>query len=241
MTLFAVEGLVARYGAIEALHGVDLSVAAGEAVAVIGPNGAGKSTLLATAAGLHPVAGGRLWWEGREVSRWPAERRVRAGMALVPEGRRVFAGLSVRDNLILGGYGRRRHRATVRSTLDEVFDLFGRLADRRGQLAGTLSGGEQQMLAIGRALMGGPRLLLLDEPSLGLAPLAVREVVEALVALVARGVPLVLVEQNAAAAFTVAGRGYLLERGAVTAAGPVAELRGDPRVQAAYLGQREDW
>ena len=240
MTLFAVEGLVARYGAIEALHGVDLSVAAGEAVAVVGPNGAGKSTLLATAAGLHPVVGGRVWWEGREVSRWPAERRARAGMALVPEGRRVFAGLSVRDNLILGGYGRRRRAATVRSTLDEIFDLFGRLADRRGQLAGTLSGGEQQMLAIGRALMGGPRLLLLDEPSLGLAPLAVREVVDALVALVASGVTLVLVEQNAAAAFTATGRGYLLERGAVTAAGPVAELRADPRVQAAYLGQRED-
>jgi branched-chain amino acid transport system ATP-binding protein len=239
VTLFRVEGLVARYGAIEALHGVDLSVAAGEAVAVVGPNGAGKSTLLATAAGLHPVAGGRVWWEGREVSRWPAERRARAGMALVPEGRRVFAGLSVRDNLILGAYGRRRG-GRVRSTLDEVYGLFGRLADRRGQLAGTLSGGEQQMLAIGRALMGGPRLLLLDEPSLGLAPLAVREVVDALVALVAGGVPLVLVEQNAAAAFTVAGRGYLLERGAVTAAGPVAELRADPRVQSAYLGQRED-
>ncbi|HEX5540945.1 MAG TPA: ABC transporter ATP-binding protein, partial [Micromonospora sp.] len=213
------------------LHGVDLTVAAGEAVTIIGANGAGKTTLLKTIAGLIRPTRGRLLWDGQEITGWPVEKRVKAGLVLVPEGRRVFAGLSVADNLLLGGYVR-----PGAVDVDEVYSLFPALAERRSQPAGTLSGGEQQMLAIGRALMSRPRLMLLDEPSLGLAPLMVAQVTTALVELRNRGVPLLLVEQNANAAFKVAERGYLLDRGAVAAAGTTSELAADPQVQAAYLG-----
>ena len=240
MTALAVEDLVCGYGHVEALHGVGLRVDAGEAVAVVGANGAGKSTLLRAVVGLVAARRGRVVVAGQDVTAWPVERRVRAGVALVPEGRRVFTGLTVEDNLLLGTYARRGTRAGLRSRLGPVLALFPALARRLARPAGTLSGGQQQMLAIGRALVAAPRLLLLDEPSLGLAPRAVTEVVGALAALAggAAGPPttVVLVEQNAHAAFTVAGRGYLLDRGAVAVAGPTDRLRRDPGVQAAYLG-----
>jgi branched-chain amino acid transport system ATP-binding protein len=231
MSELRVDGIAAGYGRIEALHGVHLTVGDGEAVALIGANGAGKTTLLKTVAGLIRPSRGRLWWDGQDITGWPAEKRVKAGIALVPEGRRVFPALSVADNLVLGAYVRRGA-----PDFDEVYSLFPVLAERRSQAAGTLSGGEQQMLAIARALMSRPKLVLLDEPSLGLAPLMVAEVTRTLVALRSRGVPLLLVEQNVAAAFKVADRGYLLDRGTVVATGTTAELATDPRVQAAYLG-----
>ncbi|HEX6968493.1 MAG TPA: ABC transporter ATP-binding protein [Micromonosporaceae bacterium] len=231
MTELRVEGLVAGYGRIEALHGVELTVSEGEVVTVVGANGAGKTTLLKTIAGLIRPTRGRIVWDGQDITAWPTEKRVKAGLALVPEGRRVFPALSVADNLVLGGYVRRREL-----DFDTVYSLFPVLADRRSQPAGTLSGGEQQMLAIGRALMSRPRLLLLDEPSLGLAPLMVAQVAAALVELRARGVPLLLVEQNAAVAFKIAERGYLLDRGVVAVAASTAELAADPQVRAAYLG-----
>ncbi|MQA25962.1 MAG: ATP-binding cassette domain-containing protein [Micromonosporaceae bacterium] len=229
-----VRDLVAGYGQIEALHGVSLHVEGGEAVALVGANGAGKTTLLSAIAGLVPARRGAILLDGQDITRWPTERRVRHGVALVPEGRRVFAGLTVEENLMLGAYARRGRDVASRKT--QVLDLFPKLAARRRQHAGTLSGGEQQMLAIGRALMGAPRVLLLDEPSLGLAPLAVAEVVAALAKLVERGVTILLVEQNAHAAFEVAKRGYLLDRGEVAVAGTTEELADDPKVQAAYLG-----
>lgn len=229
------DGLVAGYGEIEALHGVSLAVCAGEAVSVIGSNGAGKTTLLRVLAGLLRPRQGRVVLRNDDVTSWPAERRARLGLALVPEGRQVFHGLSVRDNLLLGAYGRRR-RGDVDADLDMVTVLFPGLAERFSQLGGTLSGGQQQMLAIGRALMSRPAVLLLDEPSLGLAPLAVREVVAKLIELVHRGTTLVLVEQNAAAAFRVTHRGYVLDRGEITIEGSVDGLRADPRVRTAYLG-----
>jgi len=231
MSELRVDGIAAGYGRIEALHGVHLTVGQGEAVTLIGANGAGKTTLLKTIAGLIRPSRGRVWWDGRDITGWPTEKRVRAGIALVPEGRRVFPALSVADNLVLGAYVRRGA-----PNFDEVYSLFPVLAERRSQAAGTLSGGEQQMLAIARALMSRPKLVLLDEPSLGLAPLMVAEVTRTLIALRSRGVPLLLVEQNAGAAFKVADRGYLLDRGTVVAAGTTAELAADPRVQAAYLG-----
>jgi branched-chain amino acid transport system ATP-binding protein len=236
VSVLAVEDLVAGYGRVEALHGVSLAVAEGEAVTTIGANGAGKTTLLKTIAGLIRPRSGRILLDGTDVTGWSAERRARNGIALVPEGRQVFPEHTTRDNLLLGAYGRRR-RGGVDEDLAKIEQLFPILQERRGQLAGTLSGGQQQMLAIGRALMSRPKVLLLDEPSLGLAPLAVTEVVDRLVELAGSGSTLVLVEQNAAAAFRVAARGYVLDRGDVVVEGPITELRNDPRVHTAYLGQ----
>ncbi len=236
MNVLEVEDVVAGYGRVEALHGISLKVAEGEAVTTIGANGAGKTTLLKTIAGLIRPRSGRILLDGADVTGWPAERRARHGIALVPEGRQVFPEHTTRDNLLLGAYGRRR-RGGVSEDLAKVEELFPILKERRGQLAGTLSGGQQQMLAIGRALMSRPKVLLLDEPSLGLAPLAVKEVVDRLVELADAGSTLVLVEQNAAAAFRVASRGYVLDRGDVVVEGPITELRNDPRVHTAYLGQ----
>jgi branched-chain amino acid transport system ATP-binding protein len=233
--LLEVEDLVAGYGRIEVLHGVELSAAAAEATTLIGSNGAGKTTLLKTIVGLIPPVRGRVRLRGEDITGWSVQRRTRAGLVLVPEGRRVFAGLSVHDNLLMGGYGRRR--TAVAATLEEVYGRFPRLAERRGQPAGTLSGGEQQMLAIGRGLMAAPAVMLLDEPSLGLAPKAVAEVTGILSALAGAGTTLVLVEQNAGVAFRVARRGYLLDRGRIRLAGEVARLRADPQVRSAYLGQ----
>ncbi|MEU5143582.1 ABC transporter ATP-binding protein [Streptomyces sp. NPDC021139] len=230
--LLRATGLVSGYGRIEALHGVDLSVGAGQAVTVIGPNGAGKSTLLRTLAGLTRPWQGTVEFDGTDVTRWSAEQRARAGLVLVPEGRHVFAGLTVEENLRLGGYAADRAAAG----LDAVYDLFPALVARRRQPAGTLSGGEQQMVAIGRGLMSRPKLLLLDEPSLGLAPQAVRLVTDVLVELAGRGTTLVLVEQSAGVAFRVAQHGHLMERGELVASGPVGQLREDSRVVRAYLG-----
>ncbi len=228
------------YGTVQAVHAVDLSVAPGEIVAVIGPNGAGKTTLLAAAMGLLPSTG-TLRLAGRTIARPTIEAMVAQGVALVPEKRELFGGLSVQDNLLLGGFHRwrtrwPRGRADLDATVDEVYTIFPRLKERRRQLAATLSGGERQMLAIGRALMAEPRLLMLDEPSLGLAPLIVREVLQVVSALRPRGVAVLLVEQNARAALQVADRGLVLEMGRVSLAGPAQALLHDRRIVETYLG-----
>ncbi|XVV09827.1 ABC transporter ATP-binding protein [Actinoplanes sp. CA-131856] len=233
--LLRVTGLVAGYGRIEALHGVDLVVNASEVVCLIGRNGAGKSTLLKSVAGLVRPRKGQILLDGREIGDWPVQRRARAGVATVPEGRHVFAPLSVHDNLLLGGRG--QPSGMLAASLDDVYTRFPRLAERRRQAAGTLSGGEQQMLAIGRALMAGPELILLDEPSLGLAPRVMAEVAEIISALAGAETGVLVVEQNAEVAFRVARRGYLLERGLISASGPTRVLRGNARVREAYLSK----
>jgi branched-chain amino acid transport system ATP-binding protein len=227
--MLSVSDLSVHYGGIRAVDRVSLTVEAGEAVAILGPNGAGKTTLLRALAGLERPAEGSVTFAGSDVTGHGAERMVRAGIALVPEGRGVFADLSVRDNLVLGAYHHRR------VSLDGVHALFPLLRERGRQRAGTLSGGEQQMLAIGRALMARPRLLLLDEPTLGLAPLAVRQVVERLSALRAQGTTILLVEQNTRAASAVATRGYVLRQGRIAAEGTTEELLGV--VETSYLGR----
>ena len=234
MTVLDARDLVAGYGKVEALHGVSVNVAAGEAITIIGANGAGKTTLLRVLAGLLPARAGSVVLAGDDITRWSAERRARAGLALVPEGRQIFAGLSVRDNLLVGGYGERR--SVLVDRVDEVCELFPVLAEKAELRGGTLSGGQQQMLAVGRALMRRPTVLLLDEPSLGLAPLAVQEVVAKLQQLAAQGTTAILIEQNAAAAFRVASRGYVLDRGEVAARGSTDQLQNDPLVREAYLG-----
>lgn len=235
MSVLEVADVVAGYGRVEALHGVSINVARGEAVTIIGSNGAGKTTLLKTIAGLIRPKTGRLLLDGEDVTSWSAEKRCRAGIALVPEGRQVFPGMSVMDHLLLGAYGR-RHKTGVKDDLERIMELFPILRERSTQLGGTLSGGQQQVMVIGRALMSRPKVLLLDEPSLGLAPLAVQEVVNKLVALALDSTTLVLVEQNAKAAFKVASRGYVLSRGEIVIEDDINHLRNDERVQAAYLG-----
>jgi branched-chain amino acid transport system ATP-binding protein len=232
--MLVARGLAASYGQIKALHGIDLDVHEGEAVCLIGANGAGKTTLMRVLAGLHPPAAGTVRLDGRDVTGRRAEAMVRFGLSLVPEGRDVFPGLSVEDNLRLGGY--RRGAKEAEADVPTMFELFPVLADRRDQYAGTMSGGEQQMLAIARGLMSRPRVLLLDEPSLGLAPIKVREVVATLQELAQRGTTILLVEQNARAALKIAGRGYVLVQGEVIAEGPTEALLADPAVREAYLG-----
>ena len=232
--LLAVENLVSRYGRIEALRGVSLTVGAGELVALIGANGAGKSTLLRCVSGVQAVAAGTIRFAGRDVSRMPPAARVRSGIAQSPEGRQVFAPMSVEDNLTLGAYTR-PSRETAQS-LAEVYDLFPGVRERRGEKAGALSGGQQQMLALGRALMSKPRLLLLDEPSLGLAPLVVEEIFRAVRRLKESGVTVLMVEQNAHAALALADRAYVLETGSVTIEGSGRELLDNDEVRRAYLG-----
>ena len=226
----------AHYGAIQALRGVSLSVEAGEIVTLIGANGAGKSTTLRLISGLLRATQGQVMFEGRSLAGVAPHHVVRLGICHVPEGRRVFAGLTVRENLEMGGY-LLRGRARVRRALEEAFALFPRLRERSGQSAGTLSGGEQQMLAIGRALMAEPRLLLLDEPSLGLAPNLVQGIFEVIADINRRGVTILLVEQNAHMALQVAGRGYVLETGSIVLADTAANLEANPQVRAAYLGE----
>ncbi len=232
-----VKNLRVAYGKVEALHDVDLTIRRGEIVTVIGPNGAGKTTLLASLMGLLPATGDIVYMghpQGRERE---VETLVRQGMTLVPEKRELFAEMSVEDNLLLGSFDRYRsgHRDHM-ETMDEVFELFPRLEERRNQLAGTLSGGERQMLAMGRALMAKPKLLMLDEPSLGLAPLIIKEIFRIIAELKQTGVAILLVEQNARAALQIADYGYVLETGEVSLSGPSAELAADPRVIEAYLG-----
>jgi branched-chain amino acid transport system ATP-binding protein len=234
--LLEVRGLKVRYGVIEALHGIDVSVCRGEIVTVIGANGAGKTTLLKAISGLVPAAQGALAYDGaKDLCRLKAHQIVALGISHVPEGRRIFQNLTVRENLDLGAYLRRDPHAVERG-FEEVFTLFPRLKERLGQNAGTLSGGEQQMLAIGRALMAHPKLLLLDEPSLGLAPKLVRAILEVVRAIRARGTTVLLVEQNARMALETADRAYVLETGTVALAGPAAEMAEDERVQRVYLG-----
>ena len=231
-----VRDLHAGYGRVEVLRGLSFSVGRGEIVVLIGPNGAGKTTTLKTLAGLVPVRGGSIMFEGRDVSGTPAHRLVRAGIALIPEGRLVFPDQTVRDNLRLGAYGRRGHG--IDADIERHFDRFPVLRERQRQLAGTLSGGEQQMLAIARGLMARPRLLLLDEPSLGLAPRLVREVFDVLPRLRDDGITLLLVEQMATLALAIADRGYVLERGGIVLEGRGRDLLGYPAVARAYLGKR---
>jgi branched-chain amino acid transport system ATP-binding protein len=231
--LLALEGICAGHGGRDVVQGVCLEVAAGSLTVLVGANGAGKTTLLGAVAGTLPARGG-VRVDGVDVSTAAVPERVARGLALVPEGRQLFGQLSVQDNLLLGAYlSPRRAR---RARLDRVLATFPRLAERRAQAAGTLSGGEQQLVAIGRALMAAPRVLLLDEPSLGLAPRLVRELFELLCQIRATGTSILLVEQNVRQALAIADRGYVLERGRVVAEAPGAELLGSPRVQRAYLG-----
>jgi branched-chain amino acid transport system ATP-binding protein len=227
--------LDAFYGDAQALWGVTLDVGAGETVSLIGPNGAGKSTLVASVAGLHASVRGHVEIDGANVVGLPAHRVCARGVAVVPEGRRVFGQMSVHDNLCLGAY-RRAARATYRQTLAEVFELFPRLSARSTQLAGSLSGGEQQMLAIGRALMARPRLLLLDEPSLGLAPVVIDEVFDAIASINRSGVSVLLVEQDIDRALEISTRGYLLAEGRIIAGAPSDQLRDNKDVRRDVLG-----
>jgi len=233
--LLEVEGLDVYYGAVHALKGVSLHAEPGEIVTLIGANGAGKTTLLRTISGLIRARAGTVRFDGRDLTRVPPHEIVGLGISQSPEGRMVFANLSVEDNLELGAY-RRRDRAGILADRERVYSLFPRLMERRRQNAGTLSGGEQQMLAIGRALMSRPRLLLLDEPSLGLAPLLVREIFKTIVEINRAGVTVLLVEQNAHMALTIAGRGFVLETGRVRLTDKAASLLQNDEVKRAYLG-----
>ena len=234
--ILQVKGLRAGYGRAEVLHGIDIEAQPGGVITVIGPNGAGKSTLLNTLMGILPGQGSILF-RGQDITTLTLEERVMSGMALVPEKRELFGTMPVEDNLLLGGFRQMRQgNAKWRSRLDDVYAIVPRLQERRLQLAGTLSGGERQMLAVGRALMSGPDLLMLDEPSLGLAPLIVREIFSIIERLRQTGVTIVLVEQNARAALQVADHGYVLEMGELSAQGPAMELASDPRVIETYLG-----
>ncbi|MBI4589418.1 MAG: ABC transporter ATP-binding protein [Candidatus Rokubacteria bacterium] len=237
--MLEVENLSVAYGAIQALRGVSLRVSAGSVVTLIGANGAGKTTLLRAISGLLPPAQGRIAFDGRDITGRAAEEIVRLGISHAPEGRQNFSALTVRDNLLVGAYPvyRRSRRSALLADLERVFSLFPVLRQRQGQLAGTLSGGEQQMLAIGRVLMARPRLALLDEPSMGLAPLVVREILKQIRRLPDSGTTVLLVEQNARSALAIADRGYVIETGHVVLEGSAEELRRDPRVQAAYLGR----
>lgn len=234
--MLRLENLRAGYGPVTVLQGVSLEVNPGEVVTIVGGNGAGKTTLLRTLSGLHPASDGCVRFAGHDITRWPPHRIVAAGICQVPEGRQVFAPFSVEDNLRLGAWRQRRDRDWTRREQERIYSLFPLLAERRRQLAGTLSGGQQQMLAIGRALLGRPRLLLLDEPSMGLAPLLVEEIFRVIVELNSQGVTILLVEQNARAALAIAGRGYVLETGRIAKTAPAAELLADDAVRRAYLG-----
>jgi branched-chain amino acid transport system ATP-binding protein len=234
VALLDVSGVSARYGAVQALSTVSLTVGEGEVVTLIGSNGAGKSTTLRAICGLTPAASGTVTFDGEDITRLPAQEIVTRGIALSPEGRRCFARMTVRENLDLGAY--RRSGPEVAMDLERVFTLFPRLKERAGQKAGTMSGGEQQMLAIGRALMAKPRLLLLDEPSLGIAPILVQRIYQTISEIHRSGVAILLVEQNARRALDAAGRGYVLETGRVVLTDDTVALRRDPRVAEAYLG-----
>jgi branched-chain amino acid transport system ATP-binding protein len=236
MSLLQLEQLQVSYGGIRAVKGVDLEVNPGELVCLIGANGAGKTTTLKAITGLVRAASGRIRYDGAEISGFRVHEIARRGLALVPEGRGVFAQLSIEENLAMGAYAR-NDRPAVAADLERAFTLFPRLKERRAQTAGTLSGGEQQMLAIARALMSRPKLLLLDEPSMGLAPLMVERIFEVIRSISAEGVTMLLVEQNARLALETSHRGYVLEGGLVTISGEARSLLGDPRIREAYLGE----
>ncbi len=224
------------YGAIEAVKGIDLELGEGELVSLIGANGAGKTTTLNAIAGTLPIAGGELLYNGQRIEKLPAHKRLRQGLALVPEGRGIFTRLTVEENLRMGAYCRRDDDA-VESDLERVFTMLPRVKERLQQVAGTLSGGEQQMVAIGRALLSRPKLLLLDEPSMGLAPLVVEKIFEVISSVAAEGVTILLVEQNANLALEFSQRAYVMESGHITLTGSGDALLADPKVRAAYLGE----
>ena len=234
--LLELKRLEVAYGGIHAVKGIDLEVGEGELVCLIGANGAGKTTTLKGICGLLPVKAGKIFYGGANVTGKPAFQLVRRGLAMVPEGRGVFGGLTIEENLAMGAYIR-GDAAGIRSDIDRVYDLFPRLKERRRQTAGTLSGGEQQMLAMGRAMMSRPNLLLLDEPSMGLAPLMVQKVFETILTISGEGVTILLIEQNAKLALEVSKRGYVMESGEVTLSGDASSLLHDPKVRAAYLGE----
>jgi branched-chain amino acid transport system ATP-binding protein len=231
--------LEAGYGALRVLKGISLHVQPGEAVAIIGANGAGKTTLLKTIAGIIRPRSGSVMFDKKDISKEPLEKIVGMGCCLVPEGRHIFSTLTVRENLVLGAYLRQRkgERTEINASLKQVYSIFDILKERSNQLAGTLSGGQQQMLAIGRALMSGPRLLMMDEPSLGVSPLLVKSIYKTIADLKRRGLTILLVEQNARAALALADRGYVLETGQVVLDGTSRELCDNPEVQRAYLGK----
>jgi branched-chain amino acid transport system ATP-binding protein len=234
-SLLVIESVSVCYGKAEAVRDVSLEVGRGQIVTVIGANGAGKTSLLTTAIGLLPCSG-RVLFDGRDITALDTESRIEMGFCLVPERRELFSGMSVKDNLLLGAYSRRDGHAAVKRSMVEVFARFPRLDERRDQKAGTLSGGERQMLALGRALMAKPRLLMLDEPSLGLAPLITREIFKIVASLRDLGVSILLVEQNARAALETADFGYVMETGEIVHSGPSATLANDPRLITTYLG-----
>jgi branched-chain amino acid transport system ATP-binding protein len=234
--MLKLESVSISYGAIQAVRDVSIDVPRGEVVTIIGANGAGKSTLLKSIVGLEPVAGGRISFDGQDITKTPAHRRTGMGVALSPEGRGVFSDQSVRDNLLLGAYSKKSDSARTEQKIEQFFTMFPRLKERQEQLAGTLSGGEQQMLAIARALMSEPKLLLLDEPSLGLAPLIIRDIFNTIRELRETGLTILLVEQMANQALGVADRAYVLETGRITLQGKGSDLLNDPKVRAAYLG-----
>lgn len=233
--MLKIQNLNVYYGVIQALHDVSLEVHEGEIVTLIGSNGAGKSTTLMTLSGVVPRQSGSIEFCGQNLASVPAHKRVALGLVQSPEGRRVFGSLTVGENLDLGAYAR-KDKAQIKSDWNEVYEMFPRLKERKNQAAGTLSGGEQQMLAIGRALMSKPKLLLLDEPSLGIAPLLVKEIFQDLKKIRARGVTILLVEQNAHMALEIADRAYVLETGRVILEGNAREIAANPRVKEAYLG-----
>jgi branched-chain amino acid transport system ATP-binding protein len=233
--MLELRGISASYGRVRALENVSLTVGRGGVVCLLGANGAGKSTTLNCISGVVPVSAGRIFYEGDDITGWPIDRIVARGIVQVPEGREIFPDMSVVDNLLLGTWLRRR-QADAKRGFDRVYDYFPRLAERAQQAAGTLSGGEQQMLMIGRALMASPKLLLLDEPSLGLSPLLVRQVFAIVARVHADGVAILLVEQNARAALDASDHGFILENGEIRLQGAAAELTGNPEVRSAYLG-----
>lgn len=234
--LLEVNDLHVAYGQVEAVRGVSFSLDKGHISSVIGPNGAGKTTLLAALMGLLPLTQGQIRFDGVDINRLDVETRLDMGLCLVPEQRELFGDMSVLDNLVLGSYSRRLSSAELKRSLDEAYTRFPRLAERRNQRADTLSGGERQMLALGRAMMSRPRLLMLDEPSLGLAPLIVQEILTEIGQMRQSGLSVLLVEQNARAALKVSSEGYVLEGGSVTLSGPADQLINDERVRRAYLG-----
>ena len=234
MSLLALERLEVSYGGIRAVKGIDIAVEPGELVCLIGANGAGKTTTLRAITGLVPPAGGRIRYDGEDITGWRVHKIARRGLALVPEGRGVFAQLTIEENLAMGAYAR---SGDVSADFERSFTLFPRLKERRRQTAGTLSGGEQQMLAIARALMSRPKLLLLDEPSMGLAPLMVEKIFDVIRAIAAEGVTMLLVEQNARLALEVSRRAYVLEGGLVALSGEAGALLHDPRIRESYLGE----
>ena len=234
--LLELKDLKVAYGGIQAVKGIDLHVDQGELVCLIGANGAGKTTTLKGITGLQPIKSGKIHYAGEDITGKPAFKLVRKGLSMVPEGRGVFGALTIEENLAMGAYAR-DDRAAIKDDVERVFGLFPRLKERRKQTAGTLSGGEQQMLAMGRALMSRPKLLLLDEPSMGLAPLMVQKVFETVVAVSKEGVTILLIEQNAKLALEVSSRGYVMESGEITLQGKAKQLLSDPKVRAAYLGE----